>query len=241
MYSVLIVEDESMIRNGLKVLIVWEKYGFVIAGAAESGCRALELMAKQHFDVVITDVRMPRIDGLELIRIMRERKIDSEIIILSGYRNFEYARTGIKYGVRNYLLKPIDTEELIKTLSTIRVGLDQKSGRVENDDNELVTRVKSYVALHYSEEISLHTVSEALHYNQVYLGRVFLKKSGSSFHDYLNQVRIRQAAGLLTEGRHMVSDVAMQVGYKDVNYFCRIFKSIYGKPPSKYKTHLKNI
>lgn len=235
MYSVLIVEDETMIRNGLKILIPWEKYGFVIAGAAEGGSRALELMSARYFDVVVTDVRMPRIDGLELIRTMRERNIGSEVIILSGYRNFEYARTAIEYGVRNYLLKPIDTEELVKAINAIRTVLDRKSGCAEDDDGELVMRVKSYIALNYGEEISVRTVGEALHYNEVYLGRVFLKKAGLSFHDYLNQVRTRQAAELLAEGGRMVSDVAMQVGYKDLNYFCRVFKGIYGVPPSKYK------
>lgn len=237
MYSVLIAEDEAIIRSGLKALIPWEKYGFVISGAAENGNRALELMAERYFDVVVTDVRMPRIDGLELIKTMRKRDIGSEIIILSGYRNFEYARTAIQYGVRSYLLKPIDTEELIKTLRVMRAELDRKTGCAERDDGELVTRVKSYIALYYGEEISMRTISEALHYNEVYLGRLFLKRTGLSFRDYLNQVRIRQAAGLLAEGGHRVSDVAIQVGYKDLNYFCRMFKSVFGEPPSKYKAN----
>jgi len=235
MYSVLITEDESLIRNGLKVLIPWEKYGFVVAALAENGDKALEMMKTQHFNVVITDVRMPRMDGLELIRTMHERKISSEVIIISGYRNFEYARTAIEFGVRNYLLKPISTAALINTLASIRNLLDQKNGLADKVDIEILTQIKSFVALHYQENVSMRMIGDKLHYNATYLGRLFMKETNMTFRDYLNTVRTAQAAELLSEGGRMISDIAMQVGYKDFNYFCKVFKSIYGMPPSEYR------
>ncbi len=235
MYKVLISEDESFIRNGLKALISWEKAGFVVADLVENGYQALEKMETQHFDVVITDVRMPRMDGLELIKTMKERNISSEIIIISGYRNFDYARTAIGYGVRNYLLKPINIDDLLQTLASIRRELDQKNGLAETDDTELTARIKSYVALHYQEDISLRMIGEDLHYNAVYLGRLFLKETGTTFRDYLNTVRAAQAAELLAESGRKAADVAVQVGYKDFNYFCKIFKALYGTSPSEYQ------
>jgi two-component system response regulator YesN len=238
MYRVLITEDESLIRNGLKVLISWEKYGFVVAALAENGYKALEMMETQHFSVVITDVRMPRVDGLELIRTMREKNISSEVIIISGYRNFEYARTAIEFGVHNYLLKPISKEALIDTLISIRRNLDQKNGLTEKKDIEILMQIKSLVALHYQEDISMLMIGEELHYNAAYLGRLFMKETDMTFRDYLNTVRTAQAAELLAEKGRMVSDIAMQVGYKDINYFCKVFKIIYGMSPSEYRKEL---
>lgn len=240
MYQVLITEDEDLIRRGFAALIPWEKYGFSIAATAENGYRALDMMKKQYFHLVVTDVRMPRMDGLELIRTMREKDIDSEVIILSGYRNFEYARTAIKYGVCDYLLKPISTDELIKALQSIRFRLNQKTAQQqeqisENGEpiGEICTQISGYVEKHYSEEISLSKLANKFHYNETYLGRLFLKRTGMTFRNYLNKVRMAEAARLLSAG-HMVSDTAQQVGYQDLNYFSRIFKAFYGVPPSQY-------
>lgn len=235
MYSVMVIEDEAYIRNGLKALIPWEKHGFVIAALVENGFHALEMMTDTHYDVVLTDIRMPRMDGLELVCSMRQRNISSEVIVISGYRNFEYARTAIEYGVRNYLLKPINTGELLKTLSKIRRELDEKYGMTAaHGDSELLQQIKSYVQLHYADEVSMRAVGEYLHYNPTYLGRLFQKETGTSFRDYLHSVRIKQAASLLEEGGRKISDVALTVGYKDFNYFCRMFKKIYQVPPSEY-------
>lgn len=245
-YSVLITEDEAMIRNGLAALIPWEKYGFAVTAMAENGYRALELMENRKFDLVIADVRMPRMDGLEMIRAMRERGIGSEIIILSGYPSFDYARKAIEYGVHNYLLKPINTDELVGCLQSIRAELDRRASAPEPEPEEkeepggeLCRRVKAFIAGHFAEELSIRMVADALHYNEVYLGRQFQKEVGLNFRDYLNTVRTAKAAELLAAGG-LVSDTALQVGYRDLNYFCRVFKNAYGVTPSAYRKSLEN-
>ena len=187
MYSVMIVEDEAMIRKGLAALIPWEKHGFLAPNMAENGFRALERMEKKHYDLVLTDVRMPKMDGLELIRRMREQKINSEIIVISGYRNFEYARTAMEFDVRNYLLKPVNTDELLHTLAKIRAQLDEKYGvREEKEESGLLQQIREYVQQHYAEEVTMLAVGDFLHYNPTYLGRFFQKEAGVSFRDYVN-------------------------------------------------------
>lgn len=246
-YRVLIVEDETVIRNGLAALIPWEKYGFSIAALAENGYRALEMMENRRFDLVITDVRMPRTDGLEMLRSMREKNITSEVIILSGYANFDYARKAMEYGVRNYLLKPVDTGELIGCLQAVRSELDRReavppeepSAEQQGPGGELCRRVTDYVAVHYGEELSIRMIADALHYNEVYLGRQFQKEIGLTFRDYLNTVRAAKAAKLLAAGG-LVSNTAQKVGYKDLNYFCRVFKNAYGVTPSAYRKSFEN-
>src|SRR5690349_16006765 len=108
MYRVLIVDDESFILDGLKVIIDWEEYGLEIAGQSSNGVKALELIKQSGFHILITDIKMPYMDGIELIKKIRQEEINIKIIILSGYDDFEYVREAAKHGIENYLLKPIN-------------------------------------------------------------------------------------------------------------------------------------
>ena len=113
MYKVLIVDDEIAICMGLTKLIDWTSYGFEASGYALNGLEALEKIKLDRYDVIVTDVRMPEIDGIELIRKIKDLEYDCKIIIISGYKDFEYARAAVEYGVRNYILKPINEDVLI--------------------------------------------------------------------------------------------------------------------------------
>ena len=119
MLKVFIADDEEKICQLIIKLINWEEMGLKIAATASNGIEALEQAEICKPEIVITDIRMPGIDGMELIRKVKEKLPDTEIIIISGYRHFEYAQTAIRYGVRNYLLKPIKKEELRDTLQKI--------------------------------------------------------------------------------------------------------------------------
>ncbi|UKS28317.1 response regulator transcription factor [Paenibacillus sp. HWE-109] len=124
MLKVLLVDDEPVIRAGLAQLINWEKYGFTIVSKAKNGEQALQLILADTPDVIITDIRMPRMDGLQLIQAIREeRNLQTPVILLTGFNEFDYARQAIRYQVRDYLLKPVDKEELIAALSRIRASL----------------------------------------------------------------------------------------------------------------------
>ena len=117
MINVLIVDDEPFIREGLKILINWEEYGFIITGEATNGTEAISLLEDNNYDLIITDIKMPEVDGIELVEYIRNHKSkDVKIIILSGYYEFEYAKQAIRYNVVDYILKPIKKEELIRVL-----------------------------------------------------------------------------------------------------------------------------
>ncbi|MBB6732198.1 response regulator transcription factor [Cohnella zeiphila] len=119
MFKVLIVDDEPQIRTGLGTIIPWESFGFVVAGAAEDGEEALALAGELHPDLVITDIKMPGMDGIELSRELRARRPELPILILSGYNEFSYAKEALRYGVAEYLLKPVDPAELSGVLERI--------------------------------------------------------------------------------------------------------------------------
>jgi two-component system response regulator YesN len=125
MYDVLIVEDEPIARASLTYLLDWQQYGFVIKGDAEDGQQALDMIKNHYYSLVITDIRMPVMGGLTFIQEMRKFS-DAAVVILTGYDDFEYARQGMKLGVQDYLLKPVDEDDLVAVLTKVKESLDLK-------------------------------------------------------------------------------------------------------------------
>jgi len=123
MFKAVIVDDERRIRDGMKKLINWEDHGFVIIGQAGDGIEALEICRNEKPSLVITDIKMPRMDGLTLTSELKKIDRSISIIILSGYNDFSYAKQALKYGVENYLLKPVNKSELCKELDKIRYDI----------------------------------------------------------------------------------------------------------------------
>ncbi len=125
MYKVLIVDDDMPVRKRLKKFNIWEAYGFVVEDEACNGKEALNILSAKSFDLVITDIRMPGIDGLELISKIKARNIDSCLILLSTYNDFEFAQQGIRFGVYDYITKPVDENALSKALARVRRHLEE--------------------------------------------------------------------------------------------------------------------
>ncbi len=127
MYRVMIVDDEPLIREGLRTLIEWENYGFQVVAVARDGNDALARFDNAAPDLMVVDIRMPVMDGLQLIEAVRKRSIHTHFLILSGYSDFNYAKRAIQSKVDGYILKPIDEDELIQYLELIRIQLDKES------------------------------------------------------------------------------------------------------------------
>lgn len=126
MYNVLVVDDEELITEGMELLIDWDEFGFRIIGTAGDGQTAYEMVQRQPVDLLLTDIRMPEMDGLELIGKLRDIGSRTKVVILSGYGDFQYAKTAISFGVADYLLKPVEVAELGKTLQKLKAELDEE-------------------------------------------------------------------------------------------------------------------
>lgn len=116
MLKLMIVDDEPFVRNALRTGVVWEKYGYEVVATCQDGQEALDMMPSMQPDIILTDVRMPFMNGMELAEKMHERYPEIIVIMISGYEEFEYAKAAVNYGAFAYLLKPLDIEELLKTL-----------------------------------------------------------------------------------------------------------------------------
>ena len=253
MFRVLIVDDAPVMRQGMKHLIDWSNYGFQIAETASDGLQALELQRKNQYDVIITDLKMPHMDGIDLIRNLAEEKQNCKVIIVSAYGEFSYAQAAMQYGVQYYLLKPVDESVLCGYLSKIAEELSGKeNGAEEQPDqarfehqynlsvNGVVTEIRRYVSKHYKEALTLNSLSKIYNFSPVYLGRLFKKETGVSFNEYLNNCRIDVAKEYIANSPYMMYEIASLVGYKDINYFYKCFKDSTGLTPKEYKARGKS-
>lgn len=143
MINVQIVDDEPIVRIGLKKLIPWDEYGFQVVCEAQNGVEALQQLDTHKIDLVITDIEMPIMDGIEYIKRINERKTKTIVVILTAYAEFEYAKTAIEYGVAGYILKPIIESQICETLVNIKKSFAVTMERGFNSelDNELIDAV----------------------------------------------------------------------------------------------------
>lgn len=145
--KVFLVEDEMVIRRGIKNSIDWEKEGYIFCGEASDGELAYPMIIKEKPDILITDIRMPFMDGLELCKLVKKELPNIKILILSGYDEFDYAKEAIRLGVTEYLLKPISSGKLLEALNGV-----SESIRREKEDKDLVRK--------YMEEMRENTEHE---------------------------------------------------------------------------------
>jgi two-component system, response regulator YesN len=155
MLRVLIADDESKVCQLIEKLVDWDALGMEVVAVAENGIEALEKIKEFHPDIVITDIRMPGYDGLDLIRLGKEEAPKAEFVIISGYRHFEYAQMAIRYGVNAYLLKPIKKDELTETLKRL-------STRFRAQTEQLSQEEKTRLAIR-SDEKNLREVFQKRH------------------------------------------------------------------------------
>lgn len=246
MIQVIIAEDEKRIREGLVCALPWAELGFEVAGSASNGTAALELARRLKPRLLITDIRMPKMDGLELLRAVRQEIPKIKVLILSGYDEFAYAREALKYGASDFLVKPIGDEELIAALERVRAvireedsaGLPPQLKAVADADagsHRLVRRVESFVEQHYRRDLSIKEVADYAGLSPNYFSHLFKKASGLSFTDYLNSVRVAKACRLLEETSLKIYEIAEEVGFTDYKYFSTVFRKITGDPPTKYR------
>jgi YesN/AraC family two-component response regulator len=232
MRNVLIVEDEDVIRQGLKKILEELIGGYRLSGEARDGGEALNLLESSEPDIVLTDIRMTGMDGLDLIKQIRRVKPKLPIIVISGYADFEYARQALKYNVTDYLLKPVDRQELAHVLDRLFGAI--VPGPIK-ETHYIVRKVRELVSENPGGDFSLKVLSDLLSVNPQYLSRVFKIQSGANLSDFVTQARIEKAVHLLQTTNLKVYEVALLCGYSGVKHFNNIFKNRIGRTPSEVR------
>lgn len=246
MYNVVLVEDEKIIRSGLKSLIEDVIGGFRVIGEAENGKEALELLQRIKPDILITDIRMNEMNGLEMIKRIRIMHNNLPIVIVSGYAEFEYAKQALKFQVSEYLLKPIDRIELAGTMGRIRDEIDRaRNARTNNtaraesvnskEERQIIKKVKQIINERLHQEISLQSIAEEVHMNHQYLSVLFKNETGSNFSEYVTQSRMNKAKQFLKDTNLKIYEIANLCGYASSKHFMGVFKQTFGVTATDYR------
>ena len=253
MYKVVIIDDEPIIVEGLSRVLPWEKYDCALAGTASDGREGQELIRSVHPDIIFTDIAMPGKDGLQMIASIRVEQPDTQITILTGYRDFDFAQTAIKLGVSRYLLKPSKLAELEEAVEFMTARLAVRPPQeaapkpepvretppeVENDGSAgsfIVRNALEYLDAHYAEHLTLTELADRMYVSQWHLSKLLNKHMKKSFSELLNETRVREAKRLLMDPSLRVSDVAERVGFLDIAHFSRVFKKYTEMSANEYR------
>jgi len=262
--KIILCDDEQLECDALQRIFSQSPLPVTILGVVNNGLDAIRLAAEETPDVIFMDIRMPGMSGLEAAHEIMAQKPETQVIILSAFNDFSYAQDALRMGVMDYVLKPAEPEALYAALGRAVERIHehetsrQQQAMLENrlaeilptypgvsgQSDDAILQAVEYVRAHYQEDTSLEKVAGAVSLSPAYFSRLFLKRTGSNFQQYLIWVRMEAAKYLLKETNLPIGEVAGAVGYSDANHFSVRFKKEVDRTPNQYRKeeggHRKN-
>jgi len=253
MYKLLVLDDEPFVRRGIVSLVNFEELEIDTILEAGDGEKGLELIKKEEPDIILCDINMPGINGLELSEQIKKEKPWIKIAIITGYDYFEYARQALKAGVEDYVLKPVSVDdvydilknmiaaikrdrifkEIYKSIEEIKGDNEPDTTGYKKQFDELIDRYLS------SSEFNLNFLADKTGFSVSYLSQLFKKIYGVSFSDYMINQRLEKSKLLLLTTSLKNYEIADKVGISDPNYFSTLFRKKYKDSPGKYKKRVQ--
>lgn len=252
MLRVLVVDDENLVRKGIVMGIDWASLDCMVVAEASNGLEGLLAAQKYKPDLIIADIRMPKMDGIEMLNQLRKEREDTHVIFLTAYSDFSYAQTAIKLSASDYLLKPFQDGELEETILRVQKKIKESKKQKNTDLNDVsdvlkkgykskyVTGAIDFISNHYNDrKLSIDTIAESLGISGGHLSHIFKKETEYTLMSYITHCRVHAAKNLLRDCRYKVYEVAEMVGYRDITYFSSMFKNMVGMTPSEYQERSK--
>ncbi|MDQ0900351.1 MULTISPECIES: helix-turn-helix domain-containing protein [unclassified Paenibacillus] len=240
MYKVILVDDERWVRVVLRKAVEQTKLPFEIVQECANGLEAIDALQKHKADLVISDVKMPIMDGIALAEQMTQML--ANLILVSGYDDFQLAQKAIRFGVKDYLLKPVEMEAMADCLGRWMQDRVTKTARrfvdsplIGTDEMSAIEQVQQFIGSNLSRDISLTDAAALVHLNPSYLSQLFKQQTGGKFVDYVIEMRMEEAKKLLIITSLRVSEIAERLGYGDISYFSSTFKKLIGCSPLEYR------
>lgn len=253
MYKVVVIDDEILVRKGIVLETDWNALECMVVAEAGNGLEGIEAVRKYQPDLLICDIKMPKMDGISMLRQLREEENDASVIFLTAYGEFEYAQNAIKLLASDYLLKPFQDGELEAAVRRVTKKINEKQGRREKgeateesgglslvlpsgDKSKYVMKALDYIQEHYADaDISVGAIAESIGISEGHLSHTFKKETEYTVSAYITRFRMRAAMKLLGDCSRKVYEVAELVGYRDIAYFSAAFKKAVGVTPSEYQ------
>lgn len=245
-FRVIVVDDEKLITKNIATKIEKTNEAFQVVQLAYNGEQGFEMVKKYLPDVVFSDIKMPVQSGLDMLRNIKMQFPSIEVVIVSGYNDFELVRDSLQQDAFDYLLKPIRQDDLEKTLKKLEQQL--KSTRQDYAPPKGATaahiakQVQEYLQQNYAEDTEFTQIADTYHVSSAYLCKIFKDHVGMTPSRYRNEYRINVSKKMLVSTELPLSTVAEEVGFKDQFYFSKIFKKITGQSPAQYREeHSKRV
>lgn len=261
-YKVLLADDEQIERMALAKRLHKHFGDSLVIWQAADGNEAVRLCFKERCQIVIMDISMPELNGVEAAEQIRRLDEDCEIIFLTAYDEFSYAKRAIAIHALDYLLKPCEEEELTAVMEEAvgriqkreqfeklhmeqemseETGAEMPEPDLEEEPDEpdrlgqAAEKIRRYIRKNYMKDISMQDAARMMNYSDAYFCKLFKQCFDQNFTAYLARFRINEARRLLQDKNASVREVSMLVGYYDANYFAKVFKRIAGMNPSEYR------
>lgn len=242
MYKTLIIDDIALVRDAVKILGQWDIFEISEIFEASNAQEALSIIHAEKPDIIITDMKMPVMDGTALLQYLEKEHISSKVIVISGFSDFSYMRTAIKSGVIDYILKPIDPQDLNNALAAAIEQLENQSPQAMDipadsiqTTNSVIRNIKAYIDENYMADISLSDLAATFYLSKEHLSRLFKKETGQNLFSYIMDLKLAEAKRLLTETDQTLDDIAFSLGFSNGNYFSKVFKKNVGISPSNFR------
>ncbi|KAB8131017.1 helix-turn-helix domain-containing protein [Gracilibacillus oryzae] len=247
MFKVLLVDPNCRSAETIKKLFNWNDLGFILEDHAETSSRAVDLFNMENYSLVIINITELKDKGIQLCEILRKGSL-IPILLIGGPKDFLIIRKALNLQVNDYLPAPVQSDELRTCLLLIKQNLkrysliknpEQLSNAVYIQSEDIIGQVKKYVAESLDESLSkritLKEISVMLNYNCSYLGQKFKYQEKMTFNDYLLKQRMERAKHLLENTNMKIYEVANEVGYVELDWFYKKFKSYTGVNANKYR------
>lgn len=241
----MIVDDEPLERRGLRKIIQRTFFNIDFVEDAKNGKDAIEKVRLYMPDIILMDIKMPGTTGLEAQRNIARIFPHIKTIILTAYSDFSYAQESIKYGVVDYLLKPVRPDDLKNSINnaiellTKDKTMDSYHKPLTVGGENILKNVLNYIQNNYCTQLNLNTVAEYAHFNPQYFSRFFKKEVGVTFTEYVAKLKIDKAKRLLSETDYPIHRIATELGFSDSAYFNKVFIKFENQPPNKYKQMIR--
>lgn len=238
MYKVFLVDDDPFILEELIDIVQWEENGFEVAGSSTDPEEALSKIPELDPEVVFCDLKMPGMDGNELIRRLREGGAECEFVMISAYDSFENVRAFFQQMGFDYILKPVNTEDIQIVLERLMAKLGRKYPLERQPvltDNPEFNKLVTYLNENYEEKITLGGLAQKFGFSRNYICALFQKYFNKSLNLYLTDLRMEHAKRLLLDKTILIKEVAYRCGYMDYYHFFKVFKDYYGISPREMR------
>ena len=237
-WKVMVADDEEYLLTAMQKLIDWDAMGCELAYCARNGRELLDMIEKEQPDIVITDIKMPVMGGMEVAKYVYENLNRTLVILLTGFADFEYAKEAIHYDVSDYIIKTAMLDQLPESIQKATQKLESlRAEKVIPDEewqsDDIMARLQRYIEANFTKKLTLLDIAGAVHANRSYISRLYKQKTGVNLFDAINRLKIEKSKEMLLSGLK-VYEVAEKVGFDDVAYFSKVFKKIEGCSPKDF-------